>query len=245
MRISSFPPAASLALAIVSLLSLSVHSARAGDPGESSLDENSVQIDLAEEFPVAELNEIHFAPSDEEAAFEESKNSAIGCIPDYIARRKETVRRALFHPLIAPAALPLGMAAGVEAGILVGGNTASGSILASSAGLVVGFYAVAAALGVHEAIQLIDYFHTRRMITLLRDAEAGRPDGTPTRMLLRKIESRGNGLTAENIQAFIREKNANRELCDGSLTGHRHSKKLRKRLVSFHKLAQILSESAQ
>ena len=107
---------------------------------------------------------------------------------------------------------------------------------------MIGLYGAAAVLGVHEAIQIVAYLDARRMLRLLSESASNPPllEGEITGKMLRKLESRGVSVDAESLQARIRELDRSGALCDGSLSGHPGAKRLRRRLVGFHRLLKRL-----
>ncbi|MBS1963168.1 MAG: hypothetical protein JST04_13210 [Bdellovibrionales bacterium] len=209
---------------------------------ESSLVEARTDYDFDEDYTIDEAAE---SDADLETIAEDSPPDApnSACLADYVERRKQIVRRALLRPLIAIPVAPGAAYLGLRGGLLVSSGSATANIIASSTGVVAGFGLTLLGLGVHETIQVIHSIDTRRMIELLRDVAANPPvtDGKATARLLRKLEARGVRLTVSELQSKIRELDASHQLCDGTLTGHPHAKRLRKRLLSFHKLAKLLS----
>jgi hypothetical protein len=209
--------------------------------GITTLEDARVELNLDDQYTADELAEAATAVNVEAA----EEASTADCRSAYARREKQLRRRTLLHALFAVPGVPAGAYIGLKAGVVLSGKSATATMLASSAGLVVGFYGAAVAIGVHEAIQLISYFDTRRMLGLIDEARANPPalDGKFTLIMLRKLANRGITTTAEKLQAQIRAREASGELCDGTLTGRRDSKKLRRRLVSFHRFVKVLAKS--
>ncbi len=171
-----------------------------------------------------------------------------GCIAAYEKREKKLKKNSIILPLLVIPAMAVTSLGGMQIGALVtmGGESATPTILASSMGFALGFYITPIIAAGVETVQVIKYFDVRRMIGLIREAEATPPqlNGPHTSRMRRKLESWGVLMSAENLHAKVIARNESGELCDGSLTDQMNAKKEKKKLVGFHQFVKILAHSS-
>ena len=172
------------------------------------------------------------------------------CASDYNDRRKQLLTGSILRPILFTPEVFTGLALGVEAGYLVGpeviaGSTQWGSIAGSAWGGLIGLAGTSLYFSTKEVLTVVHLIQNHRMMELIKEAHSDSLEPTELRLiaiLQKDIAKKGVSVDIKKIKAKVLEFDKNRDLCDGTLTDHQDSHKLKKRLIQFHQFRKIITE---
>ena len=131
-----------------------------------------------------------------------------------------------------------GALAGSKVGVWVTHDVVWGGIYGSTWGLLAGFWGSSLFFVGHEVILFSKIVENQKMIHLLKEVNS--VPGKQIQKIKSKLEKQKKFFSTLQIQKKIQELDHQGRLCDGSLTGHPHSKRLRKKIVSLKKLIRMI-----
>lgn len=203
----------------------------------------------ADDLQKIDETEVHETLTLETEEDEEEKSPVHAFAPTCEAQYRKGIRRLILKSSLSPF---LVTAVGIPGTIglsIVGSYVGDwvtqgtwGSVVGSNWGLILGSGTTAALIVGREALLLHQLIGTVRMHRLIHEAYAGQT-GPQTERVLRRLNRKDHPLSADQLHSWVKEKDQDSSLCDGTLRSKRDKRNISKKLIRLHHLPDLLELS--